>query len=82
MRRKNLGSDGTGKLVVNALLPKEQITATEEILKQAAAAAKASEAASLAYITLRNRAEKLSLAARIDLLLADSPLIAQAQQLN
>jgi hypothetical protein len=64
------------------LLPKEQITSTEEILASAASLAATSEAASLAYITLRNRADRLSLAARLDAALAQSPLIAQAEQIG
>jgi hypothetical protein len=64
------------------LLPKEQLASTEEILARAAAAANTSDAASLAYITLRNRAERLSLASRLDAALAASPLIAQAQQIG
>lgn len=62
------------------LLPKEQLAPTEPDLAAAAAAAPAGEAASLAFIALRNRAEKLSLAARLDAALAQSPLIAQAAQ--
>jgi hypothetical protein len=64
------------------LLPKDQITATDDILGRAAAAAETGETASLAYLTLRNRAEKLSLAQRIEVALATSPLVAQAKDLT
>jgi hypothetical protein len=76
-----LGSSVSLFLADKNLLAKEQLTSTEEILARAAAAANTSEAASLAYITLRNRAEKLNLAAKLDAALAGSPLIAQAQQM-
>lgn len=62
------------------LLPAEQLVPVDEILARAAEAATASEAASLAFLTLRNRSEKLALAVRLDAALASSPLIAQAQQ--
>ncbi len=63
------------------LLPKEQLAVSDETLARAAAAAPAGEAASLAFIALRNRAEKLAVAQRLDAALAASPLIAQASAL-
>ncbi len=60
------------------LLPKEQLASPETDLAHAAAHAATGEAASLAFLTLRNRAERLRLAARLDAVLANSPLIAQA----
>jgi hypothetical protein len=77
-----LGASVSLFLADKNLLPKEQLVLTEEILARAATAANTSDAASLAYITLRNRAERLSLATRLDAVLAESPLIAQAQQIS
>lgn len=64
------------------LLDQQQLSQVSEILARAAAAANTSEAASLAYLTLRNRAERLSLASRLDAVLSQSPLIAEAQQIG
>lgn len=63
------------------LLSKEQLAVSGETLARAAAAATTGEAASLAFIALRNRAEKLAVAQRLDAALAASPLIAQASAL-
>lgn len=63
------------------LLSKEQLVVPEEILTRAAVDAARSEAASLAFLTLRNRSERLGVAARLDAALANSPLIAQAGQI-
>ncbi|HTO03789.1 MAG TPA: hypothetical protein VL069_08815 [Opitutus sp.] len=64
------------------LLSQQQLAQVNEILARAAAAANTSEAASLAYLTLRNRAERLSLASRLEAALSQSPLIAEAQQIG
>ena len=64
------------------MLPPEQLAPTGEVLAHAAAAATTGEAASLAFLALRNRAGRLSLAARLDAALASSPLIADAQQIG
>ena len=76
-----LGASVSLFLAEKALLPKEQLAGIDEILARSATAATGSEAASLAYITLRNRAERLNLAARLETELASSPLIAQAKDL-
>lgn len=62
------------------LLPRTQLAMVEETLARAAAAAPEREAASLAFLTLRNRAERLEVGARLEAALAESPLIAQARQ--
>jgi hypothetical protein len=77
-----LGASVSLFLADKNLLHKEQLTSTEEILARAAAAATTNEAASLAYITLRNRAERLGLATQLDAVLSTSPLIAQAKQIS
>lgn len=64
------------------LLPKEKLLPTEEVLAKAATYASSSESASLAFISLRNRAERLALTERIDAALKESPLIAQARELT
>lgn len=68
-------------LAEKQLLPKEQLAPLDAILTRAADDASGSEAASLAFLTLRNRVEKLALAGRLEAALAASPLIAQAQSL-
>lgn len=75
-----LGASLSLFLAEKNLLPKEQLAPVDEVLARAAAAAPTGEAASLAFLTLRNRAERLSLAARLETALAASPLIAQAEQ--
>lgn len=75
-----LGASVSLFLAEKNLLPKEQLAPAEEILSRAAAAAATGDTASMAFLTLRNRAERLSLATRLDAALASSPLIAQAQQ--
>lgn len=77
-----LGASVSLFLAEKNLLPKDQVPSMDDVLARAAASANRSEAASLAYITLRNRAERLSLSTRVDAALATSPLIAQAQQLG
>jgi len=64
------------------LLPAELIGSVDDVLARAAAAAPKSEAASLAFLTLRNRIEKLGLASRLEAVLANSPLIARANELG
>ena len=78
---ETLGASLTLFLAEKNLLPREQIPAMEGVLATAAADAAKSEAASLAFLTLRNRSEKIGVAARLDAALAQSPLIAQAQGL-
>lgn len=60
------------------LLAREQLPPLEPLLASAAAGAATTEAASLAFIALRNRAERLQLASRLEAALASSPLIADA----
>lgn len=75
-----LGASLTTFLGEKGLLGKEQLAPIDDILARAASAAAERDAASLAFLTLRNRAERLTLAARLDAALASAPLIAQAQQ--
>lgn len=77
-----LGASLTLFLGEKNLLAPEQLVSNGEIVARAAAAAGTGEAASLAFLTLRNRAERLQVAARIDAALAASPLIAQARDLS
>lgn len=77
-----LGASLTLFLGEKNLLPKEQLAVSEETLARAGAAAAESERASLAFLTLRNRAEKLAIAARLDAALAASPRIARAQEIE
>ena len=77
-----LGASVSLFLAEKNLLAQQQLAQVSEILARAASAANTSEAASLAYLTLRNRAERLSLASRLDAVLAQSPLIAEAQQIG
>ena len=76
-----LGASVSLFLAEKTLLPKDQLSGIETLLARAASAATSGEAASLAYLTLRNRAERLSLATRLETALASSPLIAQANDL-
>lgn len=69
-------------LVDKAILPKEQLAAPAESLAHAAQHAAASEADSLAFLTLRARAAKLAVAeAPAGVALAKSELVAQASSL-
>ncbi|HVU25537.1 MAG TPA: hypothetical protein VHE13_15520 [Opitutus sp.] len=77
-----LGASVSLFLAEKGLVPPESIPPVDDVLARTAAAAAGSEAASLAFLTLRNRAEKLQLAARLDAALASSPLIAEAQGLG
>lgn len=67
-------------LVDKTLLPASQLPPAEGDLQQAGQRAAASEAASLAYLTLRMRAAKLGIAVAGDVALARSPLVQQAQK--
>lgn len=75
-----LGTSLSLFLAEKQLLPPTQLALVEPALAQAAAGAAGGEAASLAFLTLRRRAERLNLAARLDAALAASPLIADAQR--
>jgi hypothetical protein len=77
-----LGASLTLFLGEKNLLPREQIPAVDDVLARTADAAVGNESASLAFLTLRNRADKLGVAARLDAALAKSPLIADAQRLS
>lgn len=77
-----LGASLSLFLADKTLLPVSQLADIEAILATAAAAAPTSEAASLAFLTLRQRAERLAVAARLEAALATSPLIAQARQIG
>lgn len=74
-----LGASISLFLAEKNLLAKELITSTDEIVAATGARANTSDAASMAFLTLRNRAERLGIAARVDAALKDSPLIAQAR---
>jgi hypothetical protein len=67
-------------LLEKTLVPREQLGAIEQDLKDSAQRAGASEAASLAFLTLRVRAGRLGLVAPTDVTLARSPLVLQAQK--
>ena len=77
-----LGASLSLFLADKTLLPVSQLADIEAILATAAAAAPTGEAASLAFLTLRQRAERLAVAARLEAALATSPLIAQARQIG
>lgn len=77
-----LGASLTLFLGEKNLLPKEQIAAVDEVLARTGDAASGNEIASLAFLTLRNRSERLGVASRIDAALASSPLIARAQDVQ
>lgn len=79
---ETLNASATLFLAEKGVVAKENVPAVDDVLAQAGAAATTGEAASLAFITLRNRAERLSLSARLPAVLANSPLIAQAQQMG
>jgi thioredoxin-like negative regulator of GroEL len=68
-------------LAEKELLARDQLAPPDELLAPAAAGAASGEAASLAYLTSRNRAQRLELAGRLEAVLAASPLIAQASAL-
>jgi hypothetical protein len=75
-----LGTSLSLFLAEKQLLPPTQLALVEPTLARAATDAAHGEAASLAFLTLRRRAERLSLAAQLEPALASSPLIAQARQ--
>jgi len=77
-----LGASVSLFLAEKNLLPKDQLVAIDEAVARAAAAAPTGETASLAFITLRNRAERLGLASRLEAALAASPLVANARALG
>jgi hypothetical protein len=79
---ETLGASVTLFLAEKNLLAPAQVPPLDGALAQAAAAASTSETASLAFLTLRNRAERQQLAAHLDSTLANSPLIAQASSLS
>jgi hypothetical protein len=76
-----LGASLTLFLGEKNLLPREQIPPMGDVLARTGDAAVGNEGASLAFLTLRNRSDKLGVAARIEAALAQSPLIADARQL-
>ncbi len=76
-----LGASLTLFLGEKNLLSAEQIPPMDDVLARTAEAAVGNEAASLAFLTLRNRSEKLGVAARIEAALAGSELIARARGL-
>ena len=78
---ETLGASLTLFLGEKNLLPAEQIPAMDEVLARTADAAVGNEAASLAFLTLRNRSEKLGVAARVEAALSGSELIARAREL-
>jgi hypothetical protein len=67
-------------LADKALLATDQLAPVGADLQQAGQRAAASEAASLAFLTMRARAAKLGLADAIEPMLARSPLVLQAQK--
>jgi hypothetical protein len=77
-----LGASLSLFLAEKTLLPPDQLADIDSLLARAAAAAPTGEAASLAFLTLRNRAERLAGAARLEAALAASPLIAQAREIG
>lgn len=79
---ETLGASVSLFLAEKKLLPPDQLSGIDAALAAAAQAANTTEAASLAFIALRNRAERLGLASRLDAALANSPLIAQARSIS
>ncbi len=67
-------------LVEKSILPAAQLPPVEVDLAEAGRRAATSEAASLAFLSLRTRAVRLGLAAALDAPLARSPLVLQAQK--
>jgi hypothetical protein len=69
-------------LAEKAVLPKEQIAAPAETLARVAARAATSEAASLAWLALRDRAPKLDVTSAIppEAKLAETPLVLEAKR--
>ena len=76
-----LGTSVSLFLAEKNILSKEQLAPVEGALTRAAERASSNDIASLAFIALRNRAERLSLSSRLDAALSSSPLIAQAKDL-
>ncbi len=79
---ETLGASLTLFVAEKNLLPREQLPPLEPALAAASAVASQGEAPSLAFVTLRNRAEKLEIAQRLEAALAASPLVAQATGLS
>ena len=79
---ETLAASATLFLAEKGVLAKEQVPALDTVLAQAGGAAATNDAASLAFLTLRNRAERLTLGARLEAALTTSPLIAQAKQIG
>lgn len=77
-----LAASATLFLAEKGVLAKESVPAVDDLLARTATSAATSEVASLAFLALRNRAERLSLAARLPAVLASSPLIAQAEEIG
>ncbi|MEO5957688.1 MAG: hypothetical protein ABIR80_01075, partial [Opitutaceae bacterium] len=78
-----LGSSLDLFLLEKNLLPSAQVGAIDPPLAHAARLGSGSEAAALAYLTLRTRASKLGVATvSTDAHLVDSPLVAQASRLH
>ena len=67
-------------LVGKTIVAREQLAPVEQDLKDSAQRAAGSEAASLAFLTLRARAVKLGYAMTAEISLARSPLVIQAQK--
>lgn len=76
-----LGASLTLFLGEKGLLPAAQIPPMNDVVARTASAAVENDAASLAFLTLRNRSEKLGVAARIEAELAASELIARAREM-
>lgn len=68
-------------LVDKGLLPRDQLAPVEDDLKNIGQRAASSEAASLAYLTLRARAARLGVATPEGVTLARSPLVLEAQKM-
>ena len=69
-------------LVDKSILARDQLAPIEVDVQQIGQRAAASEAASLAYLTLRARAAKLGVTPATDVPLARSPLVLQVQKIN
>ncbi len=68
-------------LVEKTILARDQLAPVEADLRDTAQRAASGEAASLAFLTLRDRAVKLGYPAPADAVLARSPLVLQAQKI-
>jgi hypothetical protein len=79
---ETLGAAASLFLAEKNLLSKEQLPSMEAVLAAAGGDAAASESSALAFLALRNRAERLSLATRLEASLKNSPLVSQAERLS